>query len=82
MDANRRPQLSKYERNVLIHQDRIKRLLVRSFDLVGVSRAGDIKGKVNVQGIKSAENIAVYIDVFPEKSLMLPPNTSSSTRKE
>ena len=31
------------------------------------SRAGDIKGKVSVQGIKSAENIAVYIDAIPDK---------------
>ncbi len=31
------------------------------------SLAGDIKGKVNVQGIKSAENIAVYIDAIPDK---------------
>lgn len=30
-------------------------------------RANEIKGKVNVQGIKSAENIAVYVDVIPDK---------------
>lgn len=29
--------------------------------------AGDVKGKVSVQGIKSAENIAVYVDVIPDK---------------
>jgi plastocyanin len=33
--------------------------------LAGASLAGDIKGKVSVQGIKSAENIAVYIDAVP-----------------
>jgi plastocyanin len=35
--------------------------------LAGASRANDIKGKVSVQGIKSAENIAVYVDVIPDK---------------
>jgi plastocyanin len=33
--------------------------------LAGASLAGEIKGKVSVQGIKSAENIAVYVDVIP-----------------
>ena len=35
---------------------------------VGVGQAGDIKGKVTAQGIKSAENIAVYIDAIPGKT--------------
>jgi len=35
--------------------------------LAGASRANDIKGKVSVQGIKSAENIAVYVDVIADK---------------
>jgi plastocyanin len=30
-------------------------------------RANEIKGKVSVQGMKSAENIAVYVDVIPDK---------------
>lgn len=30
--------------------------------------AGEIKGKVTVQGMRSAENIAVYIDAIPGKS--------------
>jgi plastocyanin len=30
-------------------------------------RAGEIKGKVSVQGIKSPENIAVYVDAVPGK---------------
>jgi plastocyanin len=34
---------------------------------VAESRAGDIKGKVAVQGIKSAENIAVYVDTIAGK---------------
>jgi len=33
----------------------------------GAVQAGEIKGKVNVQGIKSAENIAVYVDAIPGK---------------
>ncbi len=35
--------------------------------LAGAGRANDIKGKVSVQGIKTAENIAVYVDVIPDK---------------
>jgi plastocyanin len=35
--------------------------------LAGTDRANEIKGKVSVQGIKSAENIAVYIDVIADK---------------
>ena len=35
--------------------------------LTGLGLAGDIKGKVSVQGLKSAENIAVYIDTIPDK---------------
>src|SRR6266536_5060047 len=35
--------------------------------LAGASRANEIKGKVSVQGIKSAENIAVYVDAIADK---------------
>jgi plastocyanin len=35
--------------------------------LAGAGQANEIKGKVSVQGIKSAENIAVYVDVIAEK---------------
>jgi plastocyanin len=42
--------------------------------LAGASRAGDIKGKVSVQGLKSAENIAVYIDTIADKKFE-PPTT-------
>jgi len=34
--------------------------------------AGEIKGKVSVQGIKSAENIAVYVDALPGKTFEAP----------
>jgi plastocyanin len=35
--------------------------------LAGVCVAGDVRGKISVQGLKSAENIAVYIDAIPDK---------------
>jgi len=35
--------------------------------LAGAGQANEIKGKVSVQGIKSAENIAVYVDAIPDK---------------
>src|SRR6266849_6252595 len=35
--------------------------------LAGAGRANEIKGKVSVQGIKTAENIAVYVDVIADK---------------
>jgi plastocyanin len=34
--------------------------------------AGDIKGKVTAQGIKSPENIAVYVDAIPGKEFPAP----------
>jgi len=40
--------------------------------LAGASLAGDVKGKVSVQGMKSAENIAVYVDAIPDKKFEAP----------
>jgi plastocyanin len=40
--------------------------------LACASRANEIKGKVSVQGIKSAENIAVYVDAIPDKKFDAP----------
>jgi plastocyanin len=40
--------------------------------LTEVSLAGDIRGKVSVQGLKSAENIAVYVDAIPDKKFEAP----------
>jgi plastocyanin len=40
--------------------------------MAAVSRAGDIKGKVTVQGIKSAENIVVYVDAVAGKKFDAP----------
>ena len=40
--------------------------------LVGSSWGNEIKGKVSVQGIKSAENIAVYVDAIADKKFEAP----------
>ena len=40
--------------------------------VAGTTLAGDIKGKVSVQGMKSAENIAVYVDAIPDKKFEAP----------
>jgi len=40
--------------------------------LAGVSRAGEIKGKVDVQGLKSPESIAVYVDAVAGKTFEPP----------
>src|SRR5579864_8657231 len=39
----------------------------------GVARAGDIKGTVSVQGLRSAQDIAVYVDAIPGKHFDAPP---------
>jgi len=46
--------------------------LVAALLCAGVSWAGDIKGKVSVQGLRSAENIAVYVDAIPGKAFDAP----------
>jgi plastocyanin len=43
-----------------------------SVAFAGASQANDIKGKVSVQGIKSAENIAVYVDIIPDTKFDAP----------
>lgn len=40
--------------------------------LTSLSWAGEIKGKVTVHGLRSAENIAVYIDAIPGKTFAPP----------
>ena len=40
--------------------------------MAAASLAGEIKGKVSVQGLKSAENIAVYVDAIPDKKFEAP----------
>jgi len=43
-----------------------------SVAFAGASQANDIKGKVSVQGIKSAENIVVYVDTIPDQKFDSP----------
>jgi plastocyanin len=47
----------------------VKTVGIISFALLfaAAGRAGGVKGKVSVQGIKSPENIAVYVDAIPGK---------------
>jgi len=40
--------------------------------LAGTGWGGEIKGKVSVQGLKSPENIAVYVDAIPDKKFDAP----------
>jgi plastocyanin len=40
--------------------------------LAGYAIAGDVKGKVSVQGLKSAGNIAVYVEAVPGKKFDAP----------
>ena len=40
--------------------------------LVTAVAANEIKGKVSVQGIKSPENVVVYVDVIPDKKFDAP----------
>jgi plastocyanin len=47
-------------------------VLLISFVFVVEGKAGDVKGKVAVQGIKSPENIAVYVDAIPGKDFPAP----------
>jgi plastocyanin len=46
--------------------------LVLALGSTTMSRAAEIKGKVNVQGLRSAENIAVYVDAIPGKTFEAP----------
>ena len=40
--------------------------------VTGIAQAGDVNGKVSAVGLKSAGNIAVYIDVIPGKKFTSP----------
>jgi plastocyanin len=42
-------------------------MLIAGLLFASMSWAGEIKGKVEVQGLRSAENIAVYVDAIPDK---------------
>jgi plastocyanin len=43
-----------------------------AFFLAGLAWAGDVKGKVSTEGLRSAGNIAVYIDAVPGKKFDRP----------
>jgi plastocyanin len=62
----------------------IKTVGVLSFALLfaNAGRAGSIKGKVTVQGIKSAENIAVYVDTIPGKKFDPPADHASIDQRK
>jgi plastocyanin len=49
-------------------------ILVAMFALLlaGTTQAGEIKGKVSVQGLRSADNIAVYMEAIPGKEFPAP----------
>jgi plastocyanin len=47
-------------------------VLFVSIFVAGAARAGDVKGKVSATELKSAENIAVYIDAIPGKKFDAP----------
>src|SRR5258708_12209937 len=40
-------------------------ILFGALFVAGFARAGEVNGKVSATGLKSAENIAVYIDAIP-----------------
>ncbi len=42
-------------------------MFLAALSLASVVKAGDVKGKVSVQGLKSAGNIVVYVDAIPGK---------------
>ena len=44
-------------------------ILVGVLWVAGVAQAGELKGKVSAAGLKSAENIAVYIDTIPGQEI-------------
>ena len=47
-------------------------ILFGALFVAGIAQAGDVKGKVSAAGLKSAENIAVYIDAVPGKKFDAP----------
>jgi plastocyanin len=65
----------KYERNVMSASSiAANAVIVAAITLAlgGTTSANEIKGKVSVLGIKSAENIAVYVDVIADKKFDSP----------
>jgi plastocyanin len=50
----------------------VSAIFLAALFLASYASAGDIKGKVSVQGIRSAEHIAVYVDAIPGKDFPAP----------
>ncbi|HKW63739.1 MAG TPA: plastocyanin/azurin family copper-binding protein [Candidatus Acidoferrum sp.] len=66
---------SEYERYVMSTKQIATKAAIAAglvLALAGAGSANEIKGKVSVQGIKSAENIAVYVDAIPDKKFDAP----------
>ena len=65
--------------------NRLAVLVAISLAMLGLgisAQAGEIKGKVKVQGLKSAENIVVYVDEIPGKTFPAPaPHVTVDQRK-
>jgi len=59
--------MSSYKRAILAGA-----IFLGALFLAGLAWGGDVKGKVEVQGLRSAENIAVYIDTIPGKKFDAP----------
>ena len=53
-----------------------------SLALTGRGWAGEIKGKVTVHGLRSAENIAVYVDAIPGKNFPPPSQHATEDQKK
>ena len=51
------------------------------FSLSALTFAGEIKGKVEVHGIRSAQDIAVYVDAIPGKTFTPPANAPVEDQK-
>ena len=47
-------------------------ILLGALLVAGIAQAADVKGKLSAVGLKSAENIAVYIDTVPGKKFDAP----------
>ena len=69
--------MSTFKRSVIVGAIFLAALLMAS-----LASAGDVKGKVAVQGLKSAENIAVYIDAIPGKTFEPPAQHVSNDQKK
>ena len=56
--------------------------LLVSLTLTSLAWAGEIKGKVTVHGLRSAENIAIYVDAIPGKTFPPPSQHATEDQKK